>query len=213
MRIAKSCFPVLLVVLIFICIPVLAGKKFNTVTKPAPKLRAIIMYEWALNTGGTKVNFDTRQLESFTRNIKINQEEAEAIRSNVRSGYPIFYIHADLINSDIATIEKLINNSNLRYFQPKLSDVKHRQPYLDECPPTLVIIWTDKKKVFELPLTNTIRKNTPKTRSLAYQNMENLCDSLRRLNYAYSKKPYISAVSTKSRKYKAFEEERDHLIK
>lgn len=213
MRTARVCFLMNIVALVLFCLPMSAGQKHTAIMKSAPKLRTIIMYEWALSAGGTKVNLDSKRLESFVRHVRMSEEEADAVRTKVGSGYPIFSIRANLKNQDIAAMRKFIDGSYLRDFRPQVSDIKDRQPNVDECPPTLVIIWTDKRRVFQLPLHVTIKKNLPKDRQQAYQNMEKVCDSLWRLNDSYAKKPYLSAVSVKGKEYKAFEEERERLIR
>ncbi len=212
MRNTKAYVTVFLVISCAVALPIHARQKQQS-KKPIPKIKQAILYTWALDTGICKIDTYAKTLESFQHNVRINKDEAEALRSTVKTGYPIFHIKASLKDSDIIPLKKLINNSRWHNFQPKDSDVKPRKPYLDECPPTLVLIWNDKKQVLQFPLNNTLRKDLPKGRLSSYHRMDDICSAISLIEKAYAKKPYLSAVSVKGKEYQEFEKERSHNLK
>jgi hypothetical protein len=213
MRIVRVFCLVALVVFALLCIPISARQSRVPATKSVPKLQTVIVYQWALGSGITEVDFQSKRLESFVRGVRMSEKEAEAIRRQVRSGYPIFRIQAALANQDISALRRFIDGSGLYDFQPLATDIKQRKAGMDECPPTVVIVWADKTRVFRLPLHATVRKDIPKNRQQAYAKMGEICDSLWRLNDQYSRKPYVSGVSVSGKEYQAFEKERDHFTK
>lgn len=205
MRILRACL--LLLIAVVLCLPITAGQKAK------PRLIKVMGYRWGLSTGGTGVDLKNKKLESFHGPVNISEKEAAALRKRVKTGYPIFRVYANLKDSDIAALKQQINDSRLRDFQPKHSDIKERMPLIDECPPTLVLVWSDKRRVFSLPLFNTVRKTLPANRSRAYQKMDDIIDSLWKMSDKYGRKPYVSAVPVQGKEYKAFTQERERLLR
>lgn len=194
MRTGKVWCLLLSAIVIWLCLPTLAAQKRATAGKPKPKPRLlrVIIYEWALSTGGTEIDFRNGRMENFVR---------------------AFRISARLKNRELTALRQKVDDSGLRDFRPRTSDVKQRQPYPDEWPPTLVVIWSDKRRVFQLPLQDTVRGDLATDRRRAYQKMKQICYALGELHHRYSRKPYVSAAPANGREYKAFEEERDRLTR
>jgi hypothetical protein len=196
----------MLLIAVVLCLPTTAGQKLK------PRVVKVVVYGFGLSNGDVSVDFENKNIESFLRRTQLSLAEEDALRKSVKTGYTIFHVQAKLQDSDIAALKRQINDSQLRDFQRKASDIKERMPMLDECPPALVIIWSDKRRVFSLPLSNTVKKSLPANRRRAYQKMNEIVDALWELKDKYARKPYVSAVSVQGKEYKAFVQERDRLL-
>jgi hypothetical protein len=180
--------------------------------KPEPKLIKVMVYTWALSTGGISVDVNDKQMTGFTRWTKLEDKEAERLRARVKGQYSVFKTSAKLTESETADLVRWVNASGLRDFKPADSDLKPRKPMLDECPPTLVLVWSDKRRVLQLPLHGTVRSDLPEERLRCYRAMDSACNQLFDLCQHYSRKPYVSAVAVHGKEYQAFEKERDRLV-
>jgi hypothetical protein len=154
------------------------------------------------------VDLRTGRMEGFVRWSRDSKAKSEA--SSLKAGsYPVYRTVARLNKTEIADLARLAYKSSLHDFVPKNSDVRARRAALDECPPTLVIYWKDKRREFGLPLNNTVRPDLIGSRRRAYDGMDKITGFLLKLQESYDKKPYVSAVAVRGTEYKRFEKERD----
>lgn len=181
----------------------------STPTKQKPELKRVVMYMRALSTGGISVDFTSGKMECFVRGTHDSKAEREATAKRKSGSYPVFHIVADVSAKELAGLNSLGEQSSLHGFTAKKSDVRERRPGLDECPPTLVLVWSDKAERFSLPLSGTVRSDLAIERKRAYDGMDKVCHYLLKLASTYNKKPYVTVVAVKGPEYKTFMAERD----
>jgi len=174
--------------------------------EPRSELLRIVVYTWALSTGSIDVDCRTGRLEGFTHRVRGAGEYADG-QEPYRG---LYRVSADLQPGELAALADIVRRSGLRDFVPSTNDVRHREAYLDECPPTLVLIWADRKQVLGLPLYNTVRSNLPADRLSSYLSMEELFGRMYDLRKRYAEPPYISRPSDSE--YDRYDSERDRLL-
>ena len=179
------------------------------IPRQQPKLLELRMYQYALATGGTIVNMRTREMKGFARGAPISEAEHEALKKKAGPGYPIYRICATVEDQELEDLRALAETSGLYSFEPADTDVNKRMAHLDECPPTLLLIYSDKTRSFGLPLHDTVKTDLEPGRLKCYQGMQELCDRLYALRKSYSKRPYLTMVSVQGPECKKFEQERD----
>lgn len=202
-----------LVIIALFCVAIPAARKSWSKGASKPQLVRVIVYQWALATGGSKVDLTDGKLESFVRGVRMSDAEKKTLeKQKGKDDYGVYRISAKLKTKELDSLRKLVGDSGLRDFKPKESDIKEREPMLDECPPTIVLVWTDKRRVFSLPLSGTVRSDISKKRYNCYKAMDDICERLWELNDAYSKASHVSIVAVHGREYQAFEQEREWLV-
>lgn len=202
-------------VLLALAAAVLCGFVFGCrpQTRPAPKPRydllEVRMYEWALSTGGMFVDMRTGEIEGFTRGVPISEAERQQLAKDSGEASDIYHIQAKLSDQELADLRAFVESFGLRGFEPVDTDVNERMPHVDECPPTLVLIYSDKRRSFSLPLRDTVKQDLEPERLRCYKSMKDLCDRLISLRNSYAKLPYLTMVPVQGPEYKRFEKERD----
>lgn len=178
-----------------------------------PELRRVVIYMWALSTGGVSVDLETKRIECFT--LRTELPEAQQAAESMRRGgtHTVFHILADASGKEVDGLKIFVEQSSLRGFTPRKWDIRPREARLDECPPTLVLVWSDKTERFSLPLSDTVREDLAIDRKRAYEGIDEVCGYLLKLQRAYDKKPYVSVVAAKGGEYERFTQERDRLTK
>ncbi len=168
------------------------------VTSKKPKLMRVVMYKWALSIGGVSVDLRTRRMECFARGSKISEGEQQELKKRAAPGYPMFHIVAALSAKEVCGLRSLVSKSSLRGFAPKDSDLRKRPPALDECPSTLVLMWSDKNEDFCLPLSGTVRSDLAARRKHAYEGMNEVCRYLELLEDRYDRAPWYTSTTLPS---------------
>jgi hypothetical protein len=188
-----------------------AKAKLKTASKTKPELRQVIVYMWALSTGGMEVDVRKGKLECFVRGVRLGDQDLKALDRKKEKGYHVYHVADKLSNKEIDGVKDLVETSGLRDFTPTKSDVIDRQPALDECPPTIVLVWSDRLQSLGLPLHNTVKGTIPAGRRKCYKSMGRIVQHLFALTDMHSKLSSISWTSKED--YKAFEKKRDSLLK
>lgn len=179
--------------------------------EPSPKLERVIVYTWALQTAGVSVDFRTARMECFL--VGCSDAEFAAFRKSHPKEYPATCVQATLGKTELKAIRGSIIGSHLRGFKPSLSDVNKRQPRIDERPPTIVLVWSDREQILQMPLYDTVKRSLPISRKRYYKGMDELYERIERTVSSYNRRPFARTVAVHGPEYRRAEKERERMLK
>lgn len=176
-----------------------------------PTLHKVLVYTYALNTASISVDFQSGELECLHPGC--DSAEYKPYRKSHPKGYPATRIRAALRRSELQTIRSIVTDSSLCRFEPSASDVKKRCPNFDECPPTIVLVWSDRNQVLEIPLDDTVKPTLQPWRKGCYEAMDRLYQRIDEMVRSYDRKPFTSILSSEGPEYTRMEKQRHEMLK
>ena len=179
--------------------------------QPSPTLERVIVYTWAMNTAAISVDLQSGDMECFHPGC--SKPEYAAFRKTHPKGFAVTRIRAALRSIELKAIRSIVMDSGLRRFEPSGSDVKKRCPNFDECPPTIVLVWSDRKQVLNIPLDDTVKPTLPVWRKGCYNGMDELYERVEETIKSYDRKPFVSVLPAQGPEYRHVEKERERMLK
>jgi len=189
----RNILPLAVAILLCAPDPRLSGDKSPKHAKP--EVLRVTVYPSGLSAGGASIDLRNGMMECFTRNARILEPRRKANRDPIGDAdcpSDVYRVFARLSKRESAELKSLVVNSGLHDFVWLNDHLRCRRPARDVCPPTLVIVWSDRTQVFKLPLTGSVRKGIPAASRRAYQSTAGICRRVCALQEAYARGPYTS---------------------
>ncbi len=167
------------------------------------RLLRVTLYTYGLRTGRQIIDMENMQIRAL----------GYVLPSQEKTGMPSF--ESNVTANEMKSLKKLMENSGLRYFQPRLEWFEgYNKEVCFDGGAELVITWDDKEVIFGIPPTER-RSKLPKKALRIYEEMDKIIDRLFMLTSKYANKSNITFSEDwgKSSQAKQFYSEMDIVSK